>query len=645
MARWSSQTTHTDISDFSDNPNLRKELKVWRLKIGAAILVVLAVVGFSAKPAYRAYREHRINKNLEAAGVAVRLEDWGAARDKARSVLMARPGNFEAYRIWSRALGKMGEPRAYMAATQVFVDPRGTDEDRLECVSVLAIQAPQAVALSAYASLSEDLRNDARFRAAIAPLLVKRGEIEIVEKGLREVTGPKRNPVVLLELLRVLCARPSKERVDEARVIFAELIECEAQDQALSALILLGDTPGGLAHGDPLTETDLSGWVRKQPKATTLHHLLALHPAIDRANGGDEVHFREAINRFLEVDPGKLGTWLIMHGRAKEVPDLLKQAAETSSEAYLARLHALLRLGRDTEIEAALAEPPASADMLEIEIVNAAMARRRGDLAAANAAWTRALNQAGFDTKRNRFIGIAKTAETYGAIEAASDAWVGAVRSGWGPLPLYVDLTPVIGYLAKRGRSEDLLAIFRTLIRFEPRQADLVNNFQYLALIHGVLPPKQVTAALESLAESHPNMSEVYSALILAKLMAGEPADAQSFLPRLENCQRVSPMMKLALQGAVLVLNGDAEAGTSQLSQVSWRLFMRQERIIFRDILTKSDIAGLPLPELERENPEINPDLVPAWRKAVERMEKERAGDVLPALPAPSIPSGTAPAD
>jgi hypothetical protein len=35
---------------------------------------------------------------------------------------------------------------------------------------------------------------------------------------------------------------------------------------------------------------------------------------------------------------------------------------------------------------------------------------------------------------------------------------------------------------------------------------------------------------------------------------------------------------------------------------------------------------------------EANPELIPAWRKAVERLEKERAGEILPALPTPRIP-------
>ncbi|WP_193212270.1 hypothetical protein [Luteolibacter marinus] len=637
MARWSSQTTHQDISGFSDNPHLRKELKVWRMKVAAVVLVVLAVIGLSAKPAYRAFREYRINKNMEAAMVAARLEDWGSARDKARSVLMARRNDFEAFRLWTRALGKMGEPRAYLAAAQLFTDPRATRDDRLECLRVLAVQAPQAVGLSAYASLDEALRDEAEFRAAITPLLVKRGEFALAEKGLRESSGEAAPPEVKLELLRTLCAVGDRKRMDEARRIFADMVSGGDEAVALEALLILGETPGGLAPGEPLPE-DLPQWVAGTTKATTLHHLLALHPRIEANPGDREQIFREAIDRFLAVDPGPLGTWLVRHNRSAQAVELLEEPAKSSSSAYLAWLNALLRLDRHDELEVALDSPPASTDMVEVELVRAAIARYHGNRAAATAAWTRALNQAAFDGSRNRFIEIAGIAQGYDAKGAVEDAWVGAVCSGWGPLPLYTDLLHVFGRLAVKGRSEDLLAMYRVMLRFEPQNPELINNFNYLALIHGILPPEQVADAMEALVAQHPEMPELDSALMLARMMDGDVEGALGLVPKVRASERVAPMMKEALEGSALVLAGKTAEGRALLSQVNWRIFMRQERIAFRDLLIKLQIAGLPLPELERIESDTDVDQVPAWRKAVEKLERDRSNDVLPALPAPRLP-------
>ena len=637
MARWNSQTTHTDISDFSDNPSLRREVKVWRLKIAAWIVAGLLGLGLSARPGYRAFREYRINRNLSAAQTAARLGDWGTARDKARSVLLARRQDFAAYRIWTRALGKMGEARTYMAAAQLFTDSRATREDRLEALQVMALQAPQAVALSAYASLPPELRNEASFRAAITPLLVYRGEINAAEKGLREVMQPGDDPKVRLELLRTLCSRPDVARVAEARQIFAGLIAAPgADDEALAALLILGEIPGGLAAGDPLPE--LPPWLKNQPNATALHHLLGMHPALAALPETAQHCYDTAIARFLAIEPGVLGTWLVRRGQAETAARILEGPAQTRSDAYLARLHALLRLKKTSELTSALAAPPASVDLVEIEIVQAALAANRGAQIACEAAWTQALNRAAFDASRNRFIEIARAAEGMGAKTSAVDAWVASVRSGWGQLPLYRDLQPVFASLAVQGRSEDMLAMYRTLLRFEPRNPELLNNFNYLALIHGILPPSQVATDLTALVAAQPERPEFDSALMLAEMLDGRPADALARLPRLAESRGVAPMMKTALEGTARLLAGETEAGTALLKQVKWQLFIRQERIVFRNLLVKLKISELPLPEMEKPIAEIAPDMIPAWRKALQQLEKDRSGDVLPTLPAVRIP-------
>ena len=506
----------------------------------------------------------------------------------------------------------------------------------------MALQAPQALALSAYASLTEELRGQASFRAAITPLLILRGQFEFAEKGLREVARPTDEPKVRLALLRTLCCRPEPGRVTEARQIFADLIAARADEEALAALLVLGETPGGMAPGEPLP--DLPSWLKNQPKATALHHLIAMHPALEAMPESAQRLYESAIGRFLTTEPGVLGTWLVRHGKAELAVRILEEPAKTRSDAFIARLNALLRLRKDADIEAALAAPPNTVDFVEIEIVRAVLAVNRGAASVAESAWTRALNRAAFDSTRNRFIEIAHAAERSGIKASAEDAWVASIRSGWGQLPLYRDLLPVFASLAGKGRSEDLLAVYRTLLRFEPLNPELVNNFHYLALIHGLVPPAQVAKMQAKLVEANPDRPEFNSALMLAEMLEGRPADALPRLEMLRDCRLVSPMMLAALEGSARLLAGEAEAGTALLKKVNWRLFMRQERVVFRDLLVRLKISGLPLPEFESPKAEADPDKIPAWRKALERLEKDRASDVLPALPAPLIPGGDQPA-
>ena len=636
MAKWNPQSIQSDLAAFSDDPRVQQELRRRRRRIIAISAAICVIVGLGAPPAYRAFRTYQINRNLETAKAAARVEDWGTARNKARSVLLARPGDFDAYRIWHKALSNMNEPRTYMVAAQLFMDPRATREDRLFALGVLARQGPEAVALGAFASMDESMREEPSVLAALSPLLIRRGESALVEKTLRESPAAQSDPAIQLELLRSLCSAPSEERVKEARQIFAGLIAANASEPALQALLILAETPGGLAKGDPLPP--LPEWVQVQPKATTLHHLNALHPEIDEAGDASGPIFQRAIDRFLDLDPGTLGTWLVRHNQSDRAADLLAAAALSSPTAYIARLHALLREKRSDEITALLDDPPDSCDLVDLWLAKAAAARMRDDRPAESEAWVNALNNAAFDQSRNRFLEIGQYATTLGAASVIEDSWVAGIRIGWGPIPLYRDLRPVFASLSTKSRSEDLLAIFRTLLRFEPMNVDLINNYHYLALLHELESPADAVSALENLVASAPDKPEFLSALAFAHLMADQPEQALARIPALRQSKRVSPMMIQALEGTARVLAGQPDAGRQLLDQVNWRLFMRAESHAFRKLLTRREIRDLPLPPLELLTPTPGPEDAPAWRRAVERLEKQRAKDMLPALPIPQVP-------
>ena len=613
---------------------LRRKWDTKQMLRDAGIVALLIGLGFAAKPAYHAYRAYQVNRNLTAAKTAALHEDWNTARDKARSVLLVRSNDFDAFRIWSRACSKLGEPRAYMAAAQFFNDPRSTRDDLLEALRVLALQAPHAMVLGAYDKLPKTLRAQAPFRAAIIPLFIQRREIAAAERGLREVASPTNEPEVRLELLRTLCSRPNTARVAQARGIFAELIDAHADAQALAALRLLGDAPGGLGPG--ITLPDLPAWLKNQPQATAIHHLLGMHTAIEARPAEADALYQAAIARFLTKEPGVLGDWLVRHGQAELAVNVLTEPALTRSDAYLARLHALLRLDKAGELAAALAAPPTAVDLVELEIVNAMQAAKAGDQITADTAWVRVLNQAAFDASRNRFIDIARVAEGCGAKNAAVNAWVAAVRLGWGPLPLYQDLRRVFAALSAQGRSDDMLAMCQSLLRFEPGNPDLINDFYYLSLVHGSLTPDKIIP-LQTKMAAQLAKPPYFATLMLAEIVAGRPADALASLPKFADSKAVNPMMKTALEGCARVLAGETEAGSALLKTVAWSGFMRQERGVFNELLVKSKFSGLPIPELKSEPPVADPGQSPIWRKTVERLQKDQTGEVLPSLPAPRV--------
>lgn len=86
MAKWNATNTGSKVVTFSDDPIVKKLIRKGRIKVAVIILVLLAIIGSLAKPAYSSFRNHQIEKNLEDARSAVRVEDWATARSGEKRV-------------------------------------------------------------------------------------------------------------------------------------------------------------------------------------------------------------------------------------------------------------------------------------------------------------------------------------------------------------------------------------------------------------------------------------------------------------------------------------------------------------------------------------------------------------------------------
>jgi hypothetical protein len=135
------------------------------------------------------------------------------------------------------------------------------------------------------------------------------------------------------------------------------------------------------------------------------------------------------------------------------------------------------------------------------------------------------------------------------------------------------------------------------------------------------------------LIAQYPDRPEFNSALAMAFLREGLPSKVLDLMPMIRSTRKVAPMMADAIEGAALVLADRPEPGSALLKTIEWNGFMRQERLVFREILLRKKIADLPLPELDVADTKDNPGAISEWRKVIGKLEKARANDVLPPLP------------
>ncbi len=637
MPKWSTQSTQNDLSRWSDDPKIRRRSRALRWAVLGVTAALIAAAAIGARPAYRKFRDWRMDQQVAQAAAALSRADWQTARDLSKTVLMDRGGDFEAFRTYTRAQIELKDPTAYILALRLLSHPMSTGDERLLARTYLVDEAPQAVAFSVLLGLSPEDQERPENQILFARLLNSRGmsreALALLEKSpaLHDSTG------LQLETIRALANFPTPENIDRARGMMIRLLDAAAP-QALDAVALLGNLPGGLKAGP-----DLAGFPEKIaaiPGAKTIHHLHSLHPALETAGETEkEAIFQSAIDRFLAADPATLGTWLVRHGKGARVIDLLEEAAKTNDQAFVSRIHAFVREQRFDDALKTFAEVPEGADMVDIHVARAVVERARGAESAEKAAWNRALHTATFNSGRNRFIDIARHAATLGARSAAVDAWAGAARFGSGTLPLSEDLLHVFKALSEENRSEELLAISRAFARFEPANPTLINNINYLGVLHGVVDPAAAAAALRELSGKFPAVPAVKSSLALALLAGGDAEAALPLIREIEDAEGVRPMMRCALLATALVMTGAQDEGKVLLDQVVWPDLMRQETLRLRDLLIRTQVRDLPLPEINTELFETDPDSVPAWKKALRALEEGRELEELPPLPAP-IPYG-----
>ncbi len=574
--------------DLQDRSRFRRfRFRLWMIPV-LGILAVGLLLGVRA--GYQHFRERSIDRNLERARAAAKAGQWDEAENLAKSVLMLR-NDFDGFRIWSRALAAKKEPRAYVAAIRLFSAKQATQTDRAEAFAVICQNAPHALVGSAWAKLPLKAREQSEFRAPMATFLLSRGSLKLAENLLREDPNLKTSPIAQVALVKVLCAVPEPDRVEEARAILSKLI-AENLPEGLEALEIIGRVPGGLAPSELLVA--LQPWVESRPDAKAIHHLYGMQAEILAKPAQAEAIYQKAVDRFINDDPAVLGSWLIAQGRSAQVVSLLQSAAKNDGEAYLTRLRALQREKMTAELDQALASPPEKVNEVDLSLIRAAVALDRKDAAKEKAAWDGALAAAAKDRSGNRFLEITRYAGLMRARAVEENALVAAAKAGWGPIPLYPDFGPVLGRLAQQNRTLDMLAVYKTLRRYEPENSEVQNNYFYLSLLHNTMPPEEAARALEELHKKYPDQLSIQSSLAFAQLLNHQPELALISIRRIEE----GPM-KQAIKGTALWAAGNRNEGEPLLQTMDWSKLLLQESISLRRCLIEAAAGEKLLPNID----------------------------------------------
>lgn len=549
-----------------------------------ASFLAAAVAMLAMKPAYRLFREWRMEENLKAARRAVGETRMQEARDLSLSVLRSGDPSIEAFRILEKSTESLRDPRHGEIARALISHPEGTDEDRLTGFRGVVMDVPLGLVGQAWNALPAACQTDPRFAAAFAQRLLAERRLNEAAAVLLAVPEDQRDGAVNRALIRVLIGSGKREGFDEAQRLIAagfpagaaELPDWLALLEEIPVLSLrenlLAPVRGRLenpAGGDParlalmLARMDYAGqWSRRAE-------------VLDETIAKWKERNPEALARFLH-DLGLHGILLETYRVERidahpELLPLLLRAAERAGAWDQARL-LLDAHGRRMP-------------RLEELAHRAALAARTADAARRAETWDAAMAEAKADSPNGAFLTLHRIFRDAELEDEAGQAMVGAIRAGCGPLPLYQDLNPLLLSLERQGHEQALMEICATYLSFEPGNPVLLTQYAYLACLNDVVEPKAIVQAMEPLAKAFPKELPIQAVLATAYLCDGRPARAAEILDPLKlDPAKLAPAYRAAFL-ATQVLNSRMSKDDPQIAEFPWKSLQASERRKFSELI------------------------------------------------------------
>ena len=550
-----------------------------------SVVLVLALMGMiSLKPAYRGFKQWRMDRNLAAAQRAVQESRMQEARDRSLTVLRSGDPNIEAFRILEKSTASLGDPRHGEIARALISHPEGSDEDRLTGFLTVVREMPLGLVGQAWTALPADCRTQAPFATAFARRLVAGKRLGEAAKVLLDVPEESQDEGVRQALARVLIASGNREGFEEAQRMIATGLS--AGDGQVSAwLDVLEEIPvpqlrenllspvrshsQSLAGVDParialigarmdyasrwpqraaILEQSIAAWKERSPEllARFLSHLGLHQRLLDTYSAKD-----------IDAHPGLL-------------PLLLEAAERTGSRDRAAEL-----------LNAAAGHLPPHLELAH----RAVLAAGTTDATTRIEAWRAAIDEAKTDDSNLALLtlhGIAARADLH---ELATMAMVEAIRAGRGPLPLYEDQKSLCARLAESGQDTTLLEICAIYLNFEPSNPVLLTQYAYLACLNDVIEPAKLLPPLELLAEAFPKELPIHLTLATVHLCGGQAGKAAEVLDPLElENRQLSPAFRIVFLTSQ-VLTGKIPANDPQIVNFPWNSLQASENRKFSALI------------------------------------------------------------
>jgi len=430
-----------------------------RLVIGAIVLVLVLGI-FAARPTRRAIKSWQARRHAQQAIEFIAAEKWSDAQKEATAAYQLAPNEPKAIRAVARFLSRVRQPQALEFWDRLAKQqPLTSDDLRDETAVALALGETGRAAAAISSLMAHDGRDATTADWLLAAqLAAQRGapneSAEALQNIFKDRAASSRDQLQAA----VLALRVSAGGTDQDQKILADAwgrIEqlAEGKDAAgLDALVLLAQR--ALAHGgttavsSPSTNTDatlrpdsvqapgvppdrIANALETHPLAKAPQKLLVIDLRIRAAPDEKAALIQAAVGRWKDAEVKSLvalATWLNGHGEyQRELDTITLQRAVQDKDLFLQRLDALGALGRWQEIKQALNSKSFPLDPMISHMYLARCNAQLGEKTAAENNWQRALEASTSDAAK--LLTLADYAEKNGAASIAASAYDGAVAT------------------------------------------------------------------------------------------------------------------------------------------------------------------------------------------------------------------------
>lgn len=554
------------------------------------MLVVAALFAFLfiLVPGYRLSKSAIAEKNVSAAGDALKEGEMLAARDLSLSAIHSGESSIQAYRILEESMSALRDPRHGGVARLMILKPDATDEDRLRAFSSMAPEMPMGLLGASWLMLPSKCHFDVRFVAPFADRLISEKLFNKASSVLQAVPEADRSEAIQQRLIRLMIQTGEAEIQNEAQRWLSSRWP-EAGEEMAAWLDLLEEIPISRLSPHLL---DSVRWKLESPEYEgSFRHRLGLARIRYTADFPNrDKTLAQAVASWKSEAPEAVAKLLVDTRNDRILIGMLTPEVIGAHPAlFTVLLGALERSGDLGVIKNLLESKVEILPKFETQARLAVVSAKSGNELARLEYWKAAINDAKFSAATDSLLVLHRIASGAGMTAEADEAMVEAILRGRGPLPFFQQLRGLIESLSRKGLEELILRICTTYLWFEPGDHNLVASYIYLACLNDLAEPQVLLKAVSVLSSAFPKETQIQCVHAMVYLYSNQPSAAAEVLNRLNpDPNALAPNQRAILFTSQVMLR-QVSSQDPKIADFPWKSLLPSERKKFGDWIKRAE--------------------------------------------------------